>query len=403
MSFMAMCLDLIALALSSVRAHAVRSLLTVLGLVIGVASVLAIFSLSQGLTSKVRSDLAVLSGVTVFVSLDVTRPNTATSPLALDDIRAIRDAVTSASVVIPVSATRASASYQGLIGSATVVGTSADYFQAMHVAPDVGRVFDKDDDAAARPVCVVGQQIAEKLFGSRNALGLTLRINQLHCEIIGVLRKRGRALGADDADDLIAMPIRAYHTRLVGARDLQTILIAVRKGVMAATTSAEITDVLRARRNIPRGIDAGFHTSSSEEAFAQVQHALSITTVVLAAIASISLLVGGIGIMNMMLVSVMERTREIGVRLANGARPVDIKRQFLIEAIVLAVIGAILGTLVGYLLSMGIGYALMIPFALDIRSIALTLGFGCAVGVVFGYIPAARAANLDPVEALRHD
>jgi putative ABC transport system permease protein len=398
-----MWLDLIALGLSSIRAHAFRSLLTVFGLVIGVASVLTILSLSQGLTNKVRSDLAVLSGVTIFVSLDATRRNTSTPPLTLDDIRAVRDAIPGARAVVPVSATRASAGYQGLVESATVVGTSSEYFQVTHASPNIGRAFDKDDDAAARPVCVVGQQIAEKLFGSRNALGLTIRINQLHCEIIGVLPKRGRTLGADDADDLIAMPIRAYHTRLAGLRDLQTIVIGLGKGGIAATTSAEITNVLRARRNIPRGVDAGFHTSSSEEAFAQVQHALSITTVVLGAIASISLLVGGIGIMNMMLVSVMERTREIGVRLANGARPVDIKRQFLIEAIVLAVIGAILGMLVGYLLSMGIGYALTIPFALDIRSIALTLGFACVVGILFGYIPAARAANLDPVDALRHN
>ena len=398
-----MWLDLIALGLSSIRAHAFRSLLTVLGLVIGVASVLTILSLSQGLTNKVRSDLAVLSGVTIFVSLDATRRNISTSPLSLDDIRAVRDAVPGARAVVPVSATRASASYQGLVESATVVGTSSEYFQVTHATPDIGRIFDKDDDAAAQPVCVIGQQIAEKLFGARNALGLTIRINRLHCEVIGVLPKRGRTLGADDADDLIAMPIRAFHTRLSGVRDLQTIVIGVGKRSTAATTSAETLDILRARRNIPRGIDAGFHASSSEEAFAQIQHALSITTVVLGAIASISLLVGGIGIMNMMLVSVIERTREIGIRLANGARPVDIKRQFLIEAVVLALIGAILGMLVGCLLSLAIGYSLAIPFALNIRSIAITLAFAGAVGILFGYIPAARAAKQDPVEALRHD
>ena len=398
-----MWLDMVAMAVSSIRAHAVRSLLTALGLVIGVASILAILSLSQGLTNKVRSDLAVLSGVTIFVSLDATRRNASTSPLTLDDVKALRDAVTAARAVVPVSTTRASASYQGLTESATIVGTSADYFQITHASPGIGRTFDTSDDAAGRPVCVVGRQIAEKLFGPRNPLGLSVRINQLHCQVIGVLRKRGRTLGADDNDDLIAMPIRAYHTRLAGVRDLQTVLIDVRRDGDATMTSAEILEILRARRSISRGVDAGFRSSSSEEAFAQLQHALSITTTVLGAIASISLLVGGIGIMNMMLVSVIERTREIGVRLANGARPVDIKRQFLIEAIVLAMMGAILGLLIGHLLSMGIGYALTIPFALDIRSIAITLGFACVVGILFGYIPAARAASQDPVEALRHD
>jgi putative ABC transport system permease protein len=394
--------DMVAIALSSVRAHAIRSLLTVLGVVIGVASVLAILSLSEGLTNKVRSDLSVLSGITIFVSLDATRRNASTSPLTLDDMKAVREAVTGARTVVPVSTTRASASYQGFTEPATVVGTSSDYFQITHASADIGRVFDKNDEAAARPVCVVGQQIAEKLFGPRNALGLAIRINQMHCEVIGVLRKRGKTLGADDDDDLIAMPLRSYHTRLAAVRDLQTMMIDVRKAGMAATTSAAVLETLRTRRKIPDGIDAGFHTSSSEEAFAQIQRALSITAAVLGAIASISLLVGGIGIMNIMLVSVTERTREVGIRLANGARPVDIKRQFLIEAVVLALIGEILGILVGCLLSLAIGYALTIPFALDILSIATTLAFACAVGILFGYIPAARAANLDPVEALRH-
>jgi putative ABC transport system permease protein len=395
--------DLFRMAWASIASHALRSGLTVLGVVVGVASVLAISSLGEGLQAKVERELKSLTGVTVFVTAEQRQGADGRAvALAASDAKTIAAEIFETRAVTPIASAKVPVGFNGVSAYAEVVGTSASYFAAMTLKLRRGRPIDADDEATGRPVCVIGDRIREKLFGAAMPLGARLHVDRASCEVVGVLR-RPAGFNVGDQGDQVVMPLRAYLARIAGSDQLQMLAVALPRGVSVRQVSRRIVAALAERHKLSAAAPVAFRTTSSEEAIGKIHDALSVTTLVLGTIASISLIVGGVGIMNMMLVSVTERTREIGIRLANGAMPRDILAQFLVEATMLSLLGGMLGFVLGCLLSWALGSAIDVPFVIGARSAAITLGASVSVGIAFGYVPALRAAGLDPIQALRHD
>ena len=250
---------------------------------------------------------------------------------------------------------------------------------------------------------MIGATVREELFGSQDPLGVYLRLGKLPCPIVGVLEARGQSSFGSDQDDLVLVPLRAFHRRIAGDRDITTVYLSAREGADTLAVQASVEALMRQRRGMTPGADDDFRVRDMKEIAQVVDRTTGVLTAMLSAIAAVSLLVGGIGIMNIMLVSVTERTREIGIRLAIGALEGEVLLQFLAEAVGLSVIGGLLGIGVGLAGSAAVTHYLELPFVLDPRVVAVAFLFSGLVGVVFGYFPARKAARLDPIEALRHE
>jgi putative ABC transport system permease protein len=245
--------------------------------------------------------------------------------------------------------------------------------------------------------------VREKLFGYEEPIGKSIRVRNVSCEVIGVLETKGESSVGTDRDDIVLMPLRAFHRRLAGNSDISTIFVSARDGVDTAKVQADIERLLRERRNISTGQEDDFSVRDMKQLAQTAAGTTAMLTALLAAVAAVSLLVGGIGIMNIMLVSVTERTREIGIRLAIGALERQVLTQFLVEAVVLSLFGGLIGILLGLGLAWAATAALKVPFLIDPTIVLVAFAFSALVGVVFGYFPAQRAASLDPIEALRHE
>jgi len=402
-----MLLETLKLALQAIRRNALRSFLTVLGIVIGVAAVIAMVTIGNGTTAKVTADLAKLGRNLLFVSPGQFGPGRASAsakPFNVRDVEALRSQIPGLAAVAAV-AQRAGTTivYGGENRQVLVTGTDADYFITQDWSVVAGRPFIEGEVRSGRAACVIGQTVRDKLFGSTDPIGQRLRVRNISCEVIGVLQAKGQSIMGTDQDDVVLMPLRAFHRRIAGNTDVNTISISARDGVDTAKVQADIERLLRERRNISAGERDDFSVRDMKQ-LAQTQTATtSMLTGLLGAVAAVSLLVGGIGIMNIMLVSVTERTREIGIRLAIGALERQVLMQFLVEAAVLSLFGGIIGILVGLGLAWLATGGLQVPFFVDPTIILIAFGFSALVGVAFGYFPARRAARLDPIEALRHE
>ncbi len=258
------------------------------------------------------------------------------------------------------------------------------------------------NSAAAAAVCLLGETVRQTLFGAGDPLGETIRIKSISCKVIGTLAVKGASSFGQDQDDTILMPIRAVQRRLMGNQDVSNIRVSLKNGTATARGISEIEALLRQQRRIEPGEEDNFSVTDMREIASMLSGITGVLTGLLSSVAAVSLLVGGIGIMNIMLVSVTERTREIGIRLAVGAEARQVLQQFLVEAVVLSVLGGVIGIVLGLGLAAVASSFMDIPFAPDLRIVALAFGFSALVGVVFGYFPARRAARLDPIEALRH-
>ena len=401
-----MLLEAIKLALQSIRRNALRSFLTVLGIVIGVGAVIAMVTIGNGTTVKVSADLAKLGSNLLFVSPGQFGPGRASSDAKAfnaRDVEAMRSQLGSVRAVAPVAQKSVTVIYGAESRNTVVTGTDNAYFVTQDWMLTAGRSFLDGEVRAGRAVCVIGKTVRDELFGRADPIGQSIRVQNVSCEVIGLLEAKGQSSFGTDQDDIVIVPIRAFHRRIAGNTDVARIYVSARDGVDTAKVQADIERLLRERRNISRGEEDDFTVRDMRQIVQAAAGATTVLTGLLGAVAAVSLLVGGIGIMNIMLVSVTERTREIGIRLAIGAVEGQVLLQFLVEAVMLSLFGGLIGVLGGLALA-GLGTArLNVPFLLDPTIILVAFGFSALVGVMFGYFPARRAARLDPIEALRRE
>jgi putative ABC transport system permease protein len=401
-----MLLEVIKLSLQAIWRNRLRSFLTVLGIVIGVGAVIAMVTIGNGTTQKVRADLAKLGSNLLFVSPGQFGPGRASSdakPFSLRDVLAMRSQLSGVKAVAPV-AQKSMTIIAGTDNRITVVtGTDNDYFITQDWALSRGRIFQEGELRGGRAACIIGETVHDKLFGRADPIGRSIRVGKVSCEVIGVLSPKGQSSFGTDQDDTVLMPIRTFHRRMAGNTDVSRVLVSARDGVETFKVQVDIERILRERRNITAGKEDDFSVRDMKQIVQATAGATAMLTGLLGAVAAVSLLVGGIGIMNIMLVSVTERTREIGIRLAIGALERQVLSQFLVEAVVLSLFGGLIGVLLGLGIAFGATSGLKVPFMVDPGIVIIAFVFSALVGIVFGYFPARRAAQLNPIEALRHE
>jgi len=401
-----MLLETLKLALQAIRRNALRSFLTVLGIVIGVGAVIAMVTIGNGTTEKVRAELAKLGSNLLFArpgQFGPGRSSATAKPFTARDVEAVKAQMSGLRAVAAVAQSAVTVIAGSENRSTIAVGTDNGYFVTQDWPLALGRQFLDSEMRGGSAACVLGQTVREKLFGSADPVGQNLRVNKMACEVIGVLVPKGESSMGQDRDDLVLMPIRTFQRRIAGKSDISTIYVSAESGADTTKVQAALERLMRERRGITPGKEDDFSIRDTRQLAETMTGTTAILTGLLGAVASVSLLVGGIGIMNIMLVSVTERTREIGIRLAIGALERQVLTQFLIEAVVLSVFGGTIGILFGLGLAWIATSTMALPFVFSGGIVALAFAFSALVGVVFGYFPARRAARLDPIEALRHE
>jgi putative ABC transport system permease protein len=402
-----MFLETVKLALRAISRNMLRSFLTVLGVVIGVAAVIALVTIGNGTTAQVTSELSRLGTNMLFARPGQFGPGRASSEarrFTVADVDAITDQVSGLRAVAPLNQTTATVIYGGQSHSTTVMGTTNDYFTAQDWDIASGRTFDAAEERG-RARCILGETVRSQLFGSADPIGQQVRVGKVSCGVIGVLAKRGQSGMGTDQDDVVIVPIKVYQRRIGGKANanVSMILISARDGVATSKVQSDTENLLRERRKIIPGREDDFNVNDMTQIAAAMTGTTTLLTSLLGAVAAISLLVGGIGIMNIMLVSVTERTREIGIRLAIGALERQVLMQFLVEAVALSIFGGMSGILLGLGLGFGAVSLLKVPFVVSPTMIIVAFAFSAAIGMIFGYFPARRAAQLNPIDALRHE
>jgi putative ABC transport system permease protein len=400
------------LSFRSLLRNKVRTALTMLGIVIGIASVIAMVAIGQGASALIQDQINSMGR-----NLLMIRPGAASSSgfswgagtiqtLTREDGDAIAKEVASVRAVAPAVRARAQAVYGSLNWTPqTIQGTSPSFMEVRDWDIDEGAFFTDQDVLSVSKVCVLGRTVAEKLFQGMSPVGETIRIKNMPFRVVGILAKKGTSAMGSDQDDIILLPWTTVKRALQGSafNNVEVLYVTAVSAPAMADAMQEITALLRQRHRTPAGEDSDFQIQAMTEMAAAVTQTSKVMTLLLAFIASVSLVVGGIGIMNIMLVSVVERTREIGLRMAVGARKRDILFQFLTEAIVLCITAGIVGMALGVLAAFLISQTLKWPSLISPASIGIAFGFSCAVGVFFGFYPAFRASRLDPIEALRYE
>jgi len=402
------------IALKALRVNKLRTLLTMLGMIIGVAAVIAMISIGTGAQERVREQLRNLGSNLILVlpgsttASGVRLGSGAAQTLTEEDARAV--ALEVEGVIVAAPSVRGTG--QVVAGAANwstqFLGTTNDYLVARDWPLAAGRAFEDAEISGAGKVALIGQTTAQQLFGDADPIDQVIRVRKVPLTIIGVLDRKGQNALGQDQDDIILMPVSTARARVLGQaqgrlRRIHSISVKVADGVDMKGVEERMRDLLRQRQRVQPGADDPFTIRNLTELLQAQEAASRVLTMLLGAVASVSLLVGGIGIMNIMLVSVTERTREIGLRMAVGARGRDILKQFLVEAITLSMIGGLLGVALG--LGTSVAIAEFAEWQVDVttQAVLLAVGFSAAVGVFFGFYPARKASKLLPIEALRYE
>ncbi len=394
------------LALREIRRNVMRSFLTMLGIVIGVAAVITMVTIGGGATVQVTAQIESLGSNLLIVTTSLGfGPGGVRSgaPFDMADAEAIGEQIGSIEAVAPQSAAAVTAIYGNENWATTVSGVTNGYFPVRDWPLKDGRIFTGAEQRAGASVCILGNTVREELLGRGNPIGERLRLGKLSCEVVGLLEAKGQSVMGTDQDNLVLIPLRAFQRRISGNRDISMIQVSVLPGASTEKVKRDIEYLMRERRRISPGEDDNFSVRDLKEIAEMLSGTTRVLTMLLGAVAGVSLLVGGIGIMNIMLVSVTERTREIGIRLAIGALAREVLMQFLVEAVVLSSLGGILGILLALAASVWLADIMLVPFVLDLPIIGVAFLFSAAVGILFGFFPARRAARMDPIEALRHE
>ncbi len=397
----------ILLALKGLRRNVLRSVLTMLGVVIGVSAVVTMVTVGNGTTQSVSAQISSLGSNLLIVSPGQrggSRSAGATAPrFKLADAVAITEQIGGLEAVAPSAGQSVTVVAMAKNWTTTVTGSTSAYFTTGNWTLASGRVFSSAEERSGAAVCLVGETVRAKLFGAANPVGTTIRVKQFSCDVIGLLASKGQASMGRDQDDTVVVPLRTLQRRVTGSQDVSQIQVAARDGVSTDRVKAALTDLMRERRRIGDGEDDDFNVLDTKEIAQAMTGTTQLLTALLSAVAAVSLLVGGIGIMNIMLVSITERTREIGTRLAIGALENEVLLQFLVEAVTLSSLGGVIGLGIAAVASMSLAGAMGVPFLFDPWINVLAFVFSAGMGVLFGYLPARRAARLDPIDALRHE
>jgi putative ABC transport system permease protein len=392
------------LALREIRNNLMRAALTTLGIIIGVGAVIAMVSLGTAATKGVTTEIANM-GRNLLVIIPGSRrgPPMGSTPFTVADADAIAREIPGLAAVAPEAEQSAIAVNGSKNHSTQVTGSTNAVFVARDWHVIEGRQFTLGEMRSGKAVCVIGETVRKELFGAANPIGAKMRLNKISCDVIGLLESKGQSTFGQDQDDIVAMPISAVQRRLAGNTNVNVILVSAQNANDVSHIKGQVERLMRERRHLVAGVDDNFDVNDMQEIARTVESTTAILTAFLSAVAAVSLLVGGIGIMNVMLVSVTERTREIGIRLAIGARERDVLLQFLIEAVVMSALGGIIGIIIGLSGSATAAHFLKLPFVFQPVVVFIAVLFSAGVGVAFGYFPAHRAARLDPIEALRHE
>ncbi|WP_119270078.1 ABC transporter permease [Taklimakanibacter deserti] len=396
------------LAVLSVRRNVLRSILTLLGIVIGVGAVIAMVTIGDGTTQKVTNDLSKLGTnlLTVQPGRSMFGPGGAGQEnRSFDDrtIAKLRSELRGVRAIAPAANRAATVIFGALNYATTVTGTDSEFFTAQDWTFAEGRPFSDGEVRSGSAACVIGKSVNDALFAPDSAVGKRMRVGNVSCDVIGLLAPKGQGAFGNDQDNTVIMPLRAFQRRIAGNTRISTIYVSAQDGADTQLVMANIEQILREVRRVGPGQDDTFTVRDMSQIISTMTSTSTLLTGLLSAVAGVSLLVGGIGIMNIMLVSVTERTREIGIRLAIGALERQVLTQFLVEALVLALMGGVIGILLGLALAGMAVQFMAIPFVPNPSIIALAFLFSGAIGLGFGFFPARRAARLDPIDALRHE
>ncbi len=396
------------IAIKEIKRNILRSFLTILGIVIGVASVIAMVMIGDGTTANVQQSISKLG--TNMLTLRVgqerrgpPREDNSAKPFTESDISAIKNEIQNIKAVASENSTKMNIVLGNKSTTSSVIGTNNDYFIIKDWEVTEGRIFDESELNSGKSSCIIGTTIVKQLFAETNPIGMSIRLKNLSCNVIGVLKSKGAAAFGNDQDEIIIVPLKMYQQKIKGDKDVSSILISITDGKLIDNAKIEITSLMQERRALRIEEPDNFHIRDMQEMLSTMTSTTKMLTYLLGSIAAISLLVGGIGIMNIMLVSVTERTREIGTRLAIGAMENEVLLQFLVEAIVLSTLGGIIGIFLGTTIGYITVNIMDLPFILNSQIILIAFFFSTLIGVFFGYFPAQKAARLNPIDALRYE
>lgn len=406
-----MILNAFFLAFRQIKRNFLRALLTMLGIIIGVSAVIIMITLGNGTTQVVTERISSLGSniLLVFPARTQNIGGSGRKQFSLEEIKALNLQVSYLTrAIAPLSSTPTLVQFHKENTQTQIQGVDSAYFIATNWKIANGKGFENQDYRAGNNVCIIGKSVQKNLFDktSTNPLGARIKLNNIVCECIGVLEEKGQGAMGNDQDDVILLPLKTYQRSISKSNSLHNIsriIISLKDGIDSTQALTQVAENLRQIRNIRNGQKDDFEIMDTKQIINIMQNTTSTLTIFLSAIAGVSLIVGGIGIMNIMLVSVTERTKEIGTRLAIGALQSEVLLQFLIEAVTLSALGGILGIILAFFLSFGICQIMDLPFVFDYGIAFIAFLFSACIGILFGYLPARRASRLNPIDALRHE
>jgi putative ABC transport system permease protein len=402
--------NLLRIALRALVRNKLRAFLTMLGIIIGVASVIAMLAIGEGSKQKIRKQISSMGSNMVMVMPNFQRRggvslgSSSSMALKYSDVVALRSDAPDVSAVSPEVRASGQVIYSNQNTQTTIYGVSEEYLTIKKLEVISGRTFTSNEVKNMSKVCILGQTVVENLFGAgADPVGLSIRIKNLPFQVIGTLKDKGESGMGQDEDDLIIAPYTTVQRRLAAIDYINGIYTSAVSEEKSSAAKAEVEEVLRRTHKLKESAENDFRVMSQSELLNTISSITDVMTYLLGAIAGISLLVGGIGIMNIMFVSVTERTREIGLRMSIGGRGKDILKQFLAESIILSILGGVMGVIFGYLLARLAGSLMSTPAVVKTQSVVLAFAVCFIIGVFFGWYPARKAANLNPIDALRYE